>query len=78
MEKLHMTKLAEKLFQDAMGLPVTERAVLIQELMSSLDRPDKEVDELWAQEAEDRLRAFRTGELGAISADEVFNEFGRG
>jgi len=73
-----MTKLAEKLFQDAMGLPVTERAVLIQELMSSLDRPDKEVDELWAQEAEDRLRAFRTGELGAISADEVFNEFGRG
>jgi putative addiction module component (TIGR02574 family) len=78
MEKLHMTKLAEKLFQDAMGLPVTERAVLIQELMSSLDRPDKEVDELWAQEAEDRLRAFRAGELGAISADEVFNEFGRG
>ena len=73
-----MTKLAEKLFQDAMGLPVTERAVLIQELMSSLDRPDKEVDELWAQEAEDRLRAFRAGELGAISADEVFNEFGRG
>jgi len=72
-----MTEAAKKLFQEAMNLPAAERASLIEKLLSSLDRPDPEIDRLWAKEAEDRLAAYRTGELEAYPADEVFSELGR-
>jgi putative addiction module component (TIGR02574 family) len=72
-----MTEIAEKLFREALGLPAAERAALIEELMSSLDKPDLELDKLWAKEAEDRLRAYRSGDLEAVPAEEVFRELGR-
>lgn len=72
-----MTENAEKLFREAMNLPSAERAALIEELLSSLDKPDPELDKLWAKEAEDRLRAYRSGELEAVPAEKVFTELGR-
>lgn len=72
-----MTENSEKLFREAMNLPPAERAALIEELLSSLDKPDPELDKLWAKEAEDRLRAYRSGELEAVHAEKVFAELGR-
>ena len=41
--------------------------------MATFQEPsDAELDALWAREAEDRLAAFDRGELGSISAEEVF------
>ncbi len=76
-EDVDMTEAAKKIFREALVLTPAERAALVDELISSLDQPDQRIDELWAKEAEDRLRAFRAGELDAISADEVFAEFDR-
>ncbi len=70
-----MTASARKILQEALSLPADERAVLIDELVSSLDCPDHGLDQLWAKEAQDRLRAYRHGELQAIPAEEVFAEF---
>jgi putative addiction module component (TIGR02574 family) len=74
-EDVEMTETAKKIFREALGLTPAERAALVDELISSLNQPDQRIDELWAREAENRLRAFRAGELEAISADKVFAEF---
>jgi len=73
-----MTEVAEKLIREALQLDPVERATVIEELLSSLDRPDPGLDAKWAKEAEDRLSGFRAGEIEAIPANEVFAELGRG
>ena len=69
----------DEVLNEALKLGPMERAELVEQILASFEFPErKQIDELWAQEAEDRLRAFRAGELEAISAEEVFNELGRG
>ena len=70
-----MSKSAQQLLADALDLPPTERTVIVEGLLSSLDRPDAEIDALWVREAMDRIAAFDRGEMKAYSADEVFDEF---
>lgn len=73
-----MTEVAEKLIREALQLAPADRAAVIEELLSSLDRPDPELDAKWAKEAEDRLSGYRAGEIQAIPVNEVFAELGRG
>lgn len=52
-----MSERARKLLEDAMALPVTERAELAADLLASLDGdPDPEVEAAWAREIERRAR----------------------
>ncbi|MEQ8694900.1 MAG: addiction module protein [Gammaproteobacteria bacterium] len=71
-----MAESVDKLFRKALTLSPNERAGLIDELINSLDQPESSIDRKWADEAEDRLRAYRAGELEAYSAEEVFAELG--
>ena len=66
---------SERILQDALALPAIERASIAESLLSSLDRPDPRMDDLWAAEAEDRLAAFEAGRMKAIRADDVLAEF---
>jgi Putative addiction module component len=50
-----MSELAEKLIQQALGLPADERYEVVERLLSSLEPPLSSIDRLWAQEAEDRI-----------------------
>jgi hypothetical protein len=45
--------------------PVNER------ILQSLDATDPNLDQLWTEEAKDRLSAYRRGELGALDFDET-------
>ena len=72
-----MTEAAKKILKEAMNLPADERASLIEELMSSLEKPDIEIDASWLKEAEERLEAYERGEVKAYPADEVFSELGK-
>ncbi len=72
-----MTEAVKKIFQEAMKLPTMERASLIEELLSSMDRLDPYLDKLWTKEAEDRLAAYRRGDMESYTADEIFSELGR-
>ena len=44
-------------------------------MLSSLDKPDKDIDELWAKEAEDRIDAYDQGNLKAISLEKVLQKY---
>lgn len=68
----------EQILQQALSLPVKERAELINQLLETFDAPpDPAPDQLWLNEAQNRLDAYNRGELGAISAEEVFDEIER-
>ena len=72
-----MSASAENLLRQALQLPSDDRAALIEELITSLDKPDAELDALWLKEAESRMAAYRAGELVAIDSEEVFAELGK-
>lgn len=67
----------ETLLHQAMELPAKERAALIEGLIASLDKPDPALDALWLKEAESRLDAYKSGELSAVDAEQVFAELGK-
>ena len=69
-----MSKLSEDIVTAVLALPAVERAALVDALLKSLDKPDPEIERLWAKEAEERLAAYDRGEIEAIEAEEVFAE----
>ncbi len=72
-----MATSAQSLLHQALRLPPNECAALVETLILSLDKPDPSLDALWLKEAEDRLAASRSGELGAVDAEQVFAELGK-
>jgi putative addiction module component (TIGR02574 family) len=68
-----MIRNSAKVVNDALSLPPKSRAKLAERLLESLDDPrQREIDRLWAEEAEDRIDAYETGDLKAIPGKEVF------
>ncbi len=65
----------EKILKEAISLAPAEQAKLIDKLISVLDKPDSELDRLWAEEAESRLKAYNNGVLKAVSLDEVLSKY---
>jgi putative addiction module component (TIGR02574 family) len=58
------------LAQEALKLPVWERAEIIDTLWRSLDPAEQAaVDQAWLKESHDRLAAYRTGELKALDGE---------
>ena len=64
-----------EILQKALTLKPAGKAELIDKLLSSLDMPDKELDELWAKEAEDRIEAYDQGKIKAIALEKVHEKF---
>ena len=70
-----MSANGEQILQQALALPLEERAELIDRLLATFDAPpNAAMDQLWANEAHDRLEAYDRGEIGAVSAEDVFKE----
>ena len=59
----------------AISLEPARKAELIDKLLSSLDKPDAEIDELWAKEAENRIDAYERGEIKAIALEKVLERY---
>ena len=58
------------LAQEALKLPPSERAEIIDALWRSLDPAEQNsVDQAWLKESRDRLAAYRAGELGALDGE---------
>jgi putative addiction module component (TIGR02574 family) len=66
-----MTVRAKELLEEELSLPADERAVLAEGLLTSLDRPDARIDELWARETEERAFAHDAGQMAAYPAEDV-------
>jgi putative addiction module component (TIGR02574 family) len=72
-----MAASAKSILAQALKLSANDRAALVENLILSLEKPDSSLDAEWLKEAEDRLAAYRCGELAAVDADQVFKELGK-
>jgi putative addiction module component (TIGR02574 family) len=70
-----MTEGAKELSAKARKLSPAERLELVDDLLASLDEPDAQIDRLWAKEAEERLAAYRRGEIKAVPLQEVLAKY---
>ncbi|MDO9198174.1 addiction module protein [Rhodoferax sp.] len=70
-----MSQSAKALSEQAMQLPPVERMTLVEQILDSLDEPDPSMDALWAREADDRLAAYRRGEIRAVPLSEVLAKY---
>ena len=70
-----MTDAAKNLSAQARKLSADERLKLVDDILASLDEPDPAIDRLWAKEAEERLAAYRRGEIKSVSLQEVLAKY---
>ncbi len=64
----------KELLKKAMKLKPEEKIILVEGLIKSLDEPDKKIEEIWIDEAEKRLKAYRNGNLKVVPMEEVFRD----
>jgi hypothetical protein len=60
--------------REALQLSEAERAVLADHLLASLSRTTSEIRDAWVREADDRMRAFREGEIAAVDGPQAMAE----
>ena len=70
-----MNAVASEIAAQAQALPPIERAELIESLIESMQHSDKEIEALWAAEAEDRIDALVRGEIATENEPDVVAEF---
>jgi putative addiction module component (TIGR02574 family) len=70
-----MSTTPEELSQAVLRLAPAERLALVEHILDSLDVPDPTLDDLWAREAQDRLSAYRRGEIQAIPLSDVLVKY---
>lgn len=62
---------SQELLKEALQLKPQERTLLIDGLLSSLDEPDKTIEQIWHEEIEKRVEALRNGKLETISYNKI-------
>lgn len=64
----------KEVLEQALKLKPSERFLVVEGLLRSLDEPDLKLDAIWTDEAEKRLWAYRDGKLKGIPMEDVFEE----
>lgn len=63
------------LIREVTSLPPLDKLQVVDYLLESLDMPDTEIEMLWAEESSRRWEGYKSGEIGSVSADEVFEKY---
>ena len=66
---------SENVLREALELSPTERAALVDRLITSLDKPDDAIDQVWRKEIAARLCAYRSGAAATILAEDILAEY---
>jgi len=63
---------SKTVLKQALSLKPEEKFMIVEGLLKSLDEPDKNLDAIWAEEAEKRLQAYREGRLKGVPMEDIF------
>ena len=62
-----------EILQEALQLNPQERYLVVESLLESLDKPDQEINKVWADEAEKRLQDYTKNKIKTISFNKIFD-----
>ena len=62
----------KELIEEAVSLPVEDRALVAESILRSLNAPETDVDRKWARVARRRLAELRSGTVKPVPGEEVF------
>ncbi len=68
---------AEKLLSEIRTLPDEEKLRLLDAILTDLDKPDPEIDRIWANEARQRWAAYKDGRVPTVSYEELMAKYNR-
>ena len=66
-----MAKNVDKLAEEIRRLPDVEKLRLLDAILTDLDKPDPEIDRVWAEEARKRWAAYKAGKVPTVSYESV-------
>lgn len=72
---MNMSTISDKLAAKVSTLPDTEKLQLVDSILMQLDKPDPEIDRIWADEARKRWLAYKAGKLETVSYDQVMEKY---
>ena len=62
----------KELIEEAVSLPVEDRAFVAESILRSLNAPETDIDRKWAKVARRRLAELRSGKVKPVPGEEVF------
>lgn len=62
------------IIEEALHLKPQERYIIIENLVHSLNQPNEEIDKVWIEETQKRLRAYKEGTAKTLSYDQIFHK----
>ncbi len=62
----------DNIIEEALHLKPQERYLLVENLINSLNEPNKSIDDIWIEESKKRLKAYQQGKLKTVSYEKVF------
>jgi len=66
-----MGTISDELAAKIKALPDSKKIELVDSILMQLDKPDPEIDRIWANEARKRWQAYKEGKLKAVPYDQV-------
>jgi len=65
----------KSVFEEALQLRPAERLQLIEMLTRSLNKPDENIENIWADESEKRYKALEENRVKSISINEIIERY---
>ena len=72
-----MATQADKLVTEFRALPDEDKLRVLDAILTDLDKPDQEIDQVWAEEARKRWNSYKAGQLQTVSYEELMRKYNR-
>lgn len=66
-----MAKTVDRLAAEIHTLPDVEKLLLVDAILADMDKPDPEIDRVWAEEARKRWATYKAGQSPTVSYESV-------
>jgi putative addiction module component (TIGR02574 family) len=70
-----MRKISNELAAKIKSLSDNEKIELVDSILMQLDKPDPEIDRIWAEEARKRWAAYKKGKAATVAYEEVMKKY---
>ncbi len=70
-----MKKISKEIQKKIDELSDLEKQLVVDYILADFDKPDPEIDKLWAKEALRRQKAMRTGKMKSHAYDDVMRKY---